>query len=121
MPTKVMGKPSIGARVTKNDATGTPTVTEKSNQPLPVGTPTNPEKGAIASNVVQSPPAADPDGSAQQPHSPTHAIGRGVVVLADPPASDRQAFDSLRHAIGGIFGTGAAPTLRAVDPTPRGD
>ena len=102
----VAGKPSIGARITKNDATSTPAVTEKSNPPLPVGTPTNPEKGAIASNVVQSPPAADAGAPAQQPlDHPTH-VGRGVVLaqhVDDPAASD------LRHAIGGIFGAGTAP------------
>ena len=119
VPTKVVGKPSIGARITKNDATSTPAVTEKSNQPLPVGTPTNPEKRALASNVVQSPPAADPGASAQQPlDHPTHAVGRGVVLAQhadDPAASD------LRHAIGGIFGTGTAPAQHSVDPTPLGD
>jgi hypothetical protein len=121
VPTKVVGKPSIGARVTKNDAASTPTATEKSNQALPVGTPTNPEKGPIASNVVQSPPAADPGASAQQPlDHPMHAIGRGGV-LADPAASDPQNLDHLRHAIGGIFGTGAAPAQHSVDPTPRAD
>ncbi len=119
VPTEVVGKPSIGARVTKNDATRTPAVTAKSNQPLPVGTPINPEKGAIASNVVQSPPAADPGASAQQPLAdPTHTVGRGVV-LADPAASDQQTLDRLRHAIGGIFGTGTAPAQHSVDPTPR--
>ena len=112
-PTKVVGKPSIGARVTKNDATSTPTVTEKSNQPLPVGTPTNLEKGAIASNVVQSPPAADPGASAQRPlDHPTQAVGRGGVLAqhADDPAAS-----NLGHAISGIFGRGTAPA------TPRGD
>jgi hypothetical protein len=119
VPTKVVGKPSIGARITKNDATSTPTVTETSNQPLPVGTPTNPEKRALASNVVQSPPAADPGASAQQPlDHPTHAVGRGVVLTQhadDPAASD------LRHAIGGIFGAGTAPARHSVDPIPLGD
>lgn len=103
----VASKPSIEARTTKNDATSTPAVAEKLNPPLPVGRPTNPEKGAIASNVVQSPPAADPDASAEQPlHHPTHAVGRGVVLAqhADEPAAS-----DLRHAIGGIFGTGTAP------------
>ncbi len=119
VPTEVVGKPSIGARVTKNDATSTPAVTEKSNQPLPVETPTNPEKRAVASNVVQSPPAADPGASAQQPLAhPTHTVGRGVV-LADPAASDQQNLDRLRHAIGSIFGTGTAPAQHSVDPTPR--
>ncbi len=119
VPTKVVGKPSTGARITKNDATSTPAVTEKSNQPLPVGTPTNPEKRALASNVAQSPPAADPGASTQQPlDHPTHAVGRGVVLAqhADDPAAS-----NLRHAIGGIFGTGTAPAQHSVDPTPLGD
>ncbi len=119
VPTKVVGKPSIGATITKNDATSTPAVTEKSNQPLPVGTPTNPEKTALASNVVQSPPAADPGASARQPlDHPTHAVGRGVVLAqhADDPAAS-----GLRHAIGGIFGTGNAPAQHSVDPTLLGD
>jgi hypothetical protein len=105
VPTKVVGKPSIGARVTKNDATSTPTA---------VGTPTNPEKGAIASNA-----AADPGASAQQPlDHPTQAVGRGVVLAqhADDPAGS-----NLRHAIGGIFGTGTAPAQHSVDPTSLGD
>jgi hypothetical protein len=98
VPTKVVGKPSIGARVTKNYVTNTPTVTAKSNQPLPVGTPINPEKGAIASNVVQSPPAADPGASAQQ------------------------SLDRLRHAIGGIFGTGPLPpSTPSIRPPRDGD
>jgi hypothetical protein len=101
----VGGKPSIGAKITKNDANSTPAATEKSNQPLPDGTPTNPEKKAFAPNVVHSPPA-DPGASAEQPlDHPTHAVGRGVVLAehADPNGSD------LRHAIGGLFGTGTAP------------
>ena len=105
VPTKVVGKPSIGARVTKNDATSTPTA---------VGTPTNPEKGAIASNA-----AADPGAGAQQPlDHPTQAVGRGVVLAqhADDPAGS-----NLRHAIGGIFGTGTAPAQHSVDPTSLGD
>jgi hypothetical protein len=113
VPTRVVGKPSIGPTVTKNDATSTPTVTEKSNQPLPVGTPTNLEKGAIASNVVQSPPAADPGASARRPlDHPTQAVGRGGVLAqhADDPAAS-----NLGHAISSIFGTGTAPA------TPRGD
>ena len=95
----------LGLRITKNDATSTPAATEKSNQPLPDGTPANPEKKALASNVVQSPPAADPGASAQPLDHPTHAVGRGVVLAehADPDGSD------LRHAIGGMFGTGTAP------------
>jgi hypothetical protein len=104
--TKVVGKPSIGARATKNDATSTPTVTEKSKQPLPAGTPTNPEKGAIASNVVQSPSSADPGASAQQPlDHPTQAAGRGGLPAqhADDPAAS-----NLKHAISGIFGRGSA-------------
>ena len=44
----------IGARISKNKSTSTRAGTEKSNQPLPVGTPTNSEKGALASNEVQS-------------------------------------------------------------------
>jgi hypothetical protein len=119
VPTKVVGKPSIGARITKNDAISAPAATETSNQPLPVGTPTNPEKRALASNVVPSPPAADPSASAQQPlDHPTHSVGRGVVLAQhadDPAASD------LRHAIGGIFGTGTAPAQHSVDPIPLGD
>ena len=123
MPTKVVGKPSIRARVTKNDATSTTAVTEKSNKPLPVGTPANSEKGVIASNLVRSPPAADPGASDQQPldHT-THAGGRGVPLAADPAASDQQLLDHLRHAIGDIFATRTAPAQHAVDPTPpRGD
>jgi hypothetical protein len=103
VPTKVVGKPSIGARFTKNDATSPPTA---------VGTPTNPEKGTI-SNVVQSPPAADPVASAQQPlDHPTQAVGRGVVLAqhADDPAAS-----NLKHAISGIFGRATAPAQ------PRGD
>ena len=119
VPRKVVGKPSIGARITKNDAISTPAVTEKSNQPLPVETPTNPEKRAVASNVVQSPPAADPDASAQQSlDHPTQAVGRGVPLAANLAASDQQPFDRLRHAIGDIFATGTAPAQHAVDPTP---
>ena len=100
----VAGKPSIGAKITKNDPTSTPAATEKSNQQLPDGTPTNPEKKPLASNVVQSPSAADPGASAQPLDHPTHAVGRGVVLAqhADPDGSD------LRHAIGGMFGTGTA-------------
>ena len=96
----VAGKPSIGAA--KNDATSTPAATEKSNQPLPDGPPTNPEKKALASNVLRSAPAADPGASAQPLD---HRVGRGVVLAehADPNGSD------LRHAIGGLFGTGTAP------------
>ena len=115
----VVRKPSFGARITKNDATSTPGATENSNQPLPVGTPPNPEKRALASDVVQSPPAADPGASAQQPlDHPTHAVGRGVVLVQhadDPDGSD------LKHAIGGMFGTGTAPAQPSVDPTPLGD
>jgi hypothetical protein len=114
----VAAKPSIGARIIKNDATSTPAATEKSNQPLPDGTtPTNPEK-ALASNVVQSPPAADPSASAQPLDHPTHAVGRGVVLAQhddDPDGSD------LKHAIGGMFSTGTAPAQPSVDPTPLGD
>jgi hypothetical protein len=103
----VAGKPSIGARITKNDATSTPAATEKSNEPHPDGTPINSEKGALTSNAVQSPPAADPGASAQLPlDHPTRAIGRGVVQAqhADDPDGS-----NLRHAIGGMFGSGTAP------------
>jgi hypothetical protein len=114
VPTKVVCKPSIGARITKNDAASTPAATEKS-----VGTPTNPEKRALAPNVVPSPPAADPSASAQQPlDHPTHSIGRGVVLAQH---ADDSAASDLRHAIGGIFGTGTAPAQHSVDPIPLGD
>jgi hypothetical protein len=101
----VAGKASIGARITKNDASRTPAATEKSNQSLPDGTPTNPEKKALASNAVQSPPADDPGASAQPLDRPTHSVGRGVVLAghADPDGSN------LKHAIGSMFGTGTAP------------
>ena len=91
-----------------------PTV-EKSNQPLPVATPTNPEKGAIASNVVQSPPAADPGASAQQPlDHPT--VGREIVLAqhADDPAAS-----NMRHAISDLFGRGTAPAQHDVDQLPH--
>jgi hypothetical protein len=104
---KLVGRPSIGARIIENDATSVRAATETSNQPLPVGTPTNPEKRALASNVVQSAPAADPGASGQQPlDHPTQAVGRGVVLAqhADDPAGS-----NLKHAIGGIFATGTAP------------
>jgi hypothetical protein len=101
----VAGKPSIGAKITKNDATSTPAVAEKSNQSLPDETPTKLEKKALASNAVQSPPADDPGASAQPFDHPTNAVGRGVVLSghADPDGSN------LRHAIGGLFGAGTAP------------
>jgi hypothetical protein len=101
----VAGKPSIGARITKNDASSTPAATEKSNQSLPDGTPTNPEKKALASNAEQSPPADDPGASAQPLDHPTHSVGRGVALAghADPDGSN------LKHAIGSMFGTGTAP------------
>ena len=97
----------IGARISKKDATSTPAGTEKSNQALPVGTPPNSERRALASNVVQSPPAADPGTSAQPPlDHPTQAIGRGIVLAqhADDPDGS-----NLRHAVGGMFGAGTAP------------
>jgi hypothetical protein len=101
----VAGRPSIEAKIPKNDATSTAAATEKSNQPLPDGTPANPEKKALAPNAVQSPPADDPGASAQTLDRPTHAVGRGVVLAghADPDGSN------LRHAIGGLFGAGTAP------------
>jgi hypothetical protein len=119
VPTSVVDKPSIGAAVTKNDATSAPVVTEKPNQPLPVGTSTNPEKGAIAPNVVQSPSptSVDPGASGRQPlNRPTHAIGRGGVLAQYPiDAPDQQP---LLRAIGGMFaGTALAP--HSVDPTQR--
>jgi hypothetical protein len=77
---KVLDTPSIGASVTKNDATST----EKSNQPLPVGTPTNLVKAAIASNVVQS-PSPPPAASAQQPFDdPTRGMSSGAVSAPYP-------------------------------------
>ena len=115
VPTKVVGKPSIGARVTKNDATSTPTELR-----APPGW--NADQSREGGNCVQRSAvssAADPGASAQQPlDHPTHAVGRGVVLAQhadDPAASD------LRHAIGGIFGTGTAPAQHSVDPTPLGD
>jgi hypothetical protein len=117
-PTKVVGKPSIEAAVTKNDATSAPVVTEKPNQPLPVGTPANPEKGAIASNVVQSPSptSVDPGASGRQPlNRPTHAIGRGSVLAQYPiDATDPQP---LLRAIGGMFGAGTlSPRTPSIRP-----
>ena len=109
--TKVVIKPSTS--ITSNDWTSAPAVT---NQPLPVGSPTNPGKGAIASNVVPSPsPAAVAPGTFGR--SLNHAIGRGGVLAQYPvDASDQRP---LLRAIGDSFGSGAAPAQHSVDPIPR--
>ncbi len=112
-PTKVAGKPSIEAS-SRNDATSRPAVTERSNQGLPIGTPTNPEKGAMASNVVQSPsppPAAD-SASAEQPvYHPTHAARRGGVLSqypVDPSPRDGTTEKPSRSAPLGMKGAVAS-------------
>jgi hypothetical protein len=110
---KVVIKPSIAASITSNDWTSAPAVT---NQPLPVGSPTNPGKGAIASNVVQSSsPAAVAPGTFGR--SLNHAIGRGGVLAQYPvDASDQRP---LLRAIGDSFERGTAPAQHSVDPIPR--
>jgi hypothetical protein len=82
-PKKVGDTPSIGATVTKNDATSVPVVAEKSNQPLPLGTH-NFDKEAIESNGVQAHPPP-PAASAQLPFDdPTRGMGSGAVPAPSP-------------------------------------
>jgi hypothetical protein len=110
--TKVVIKPSIAASITSNDWTSAPAMT---NQPLPVGSPTNPGKGAIAS-VMQSPsPAAVAPGTFGR--SLNHTIGRGGVLGQYPvDASDQRP---LLRAIGDSFGRETAHAQQSVDPIPR--
>jgi hypothetical protein len=114
VPAKIVGKPSIGATVTKNTAASAPLLTGKSSQSA-VG------KEATPSNAVQSPstPSVDPDAS----NRPTYAVGRGGVE-ARYPSSDASEQRPLLRAISDAFGKGTASVQHSagsIDPSPRAE